>query len=77
MKETLVARIEIDDRNAASIIRIVTDGVYICKCSVRYNEYKFKTKHAFFYDCHFKPFHQIKCCGYLIDNIADAPICVL
>ena len=48
MKETLVARIEIDDRNAASIIRIVTDGVYICKCSVRYNEYKFKTKHAFF-----------------------------
>ena len=32
MKETPVARIEIEDWGAASILRIVTDGVYICTC---------------------------------------------
>ena len=30
-----------------------------------------------FYDSHFKPLHQTKCFGVLIDNRADAPICVL
>ena len=34
-------------------------------------------KNAFVYDIHFKPFHQSKCCGYLIDNRADATIFVL
>ena len=32
MKENPVARIEIEDWGAASILRIVTDGVYICTC---------------------------------------------
>ena len=36
-----------------------------------------KTKHAFVYAIHFKPVYQPKCCGYLIDNRADAPIRVL
>ena len=30
-----------------------------------------------FNDSHFKPLHQSKCCGDLIDNRVDAPICVL
>ena len=34
-------------------------------------------KHVFFYDSHFKPLHKSKCCGNLIDNRDDAPICVL
>ena len=35
MKETPVARIEIEDWGAASILRRFNDGVYICTCSVR------------------------------------------
>ena len=31
----------------------------------------------FFYASHFKPLHQSKFCGGLIDNRADAPIFVL
>ena len=30
-----------------------------------------------FFDGHFKPFHQSKCCGDLIDNRTDEPIYVL
>ena len=59
------------------MIRAVNYGVYICKCSVRPDEYKCKTKHAFVFDSHFKTLHQSKCCGFLIDNRDDAPICVL
>ena len=55
----------------------VNDGVYICKCNVQSVEYKLWTKHAFVYESHYKPLHQTKCCGVLIDNRADAPICVL
>ena len=33
MKETPVARIEIEDWGAASILRRLNDGVYICTCS--------------------------------------------
>ena len=58
-------------------MRIVNDGVFICTYNVKYDEYNFWTKHAVFYDSHFKPLHQSKCCGDLIDNRADAPICVL
>ena len=34
-------------------------------------------KHEFVYDIQLKPLHQYKCCGNLIDNRADALICVL
>ena len=34
-------------------------------------------KNAFFNDSYFKPLHQSKCWGDIIDNRADAPICVL
>ena len=51
--------------------------MYKCICSVRSDEYKCKTKHAFFNDSHVKPLHQSKYCGAIIDNIADAPIFVL
>ena len=61
----------------ASIIRRVNGGVYICTCLVRSDEYMCKTKHAFVYDSHFKPLHQSECFGGIIDNIVDAPICVL
>ena len=60
----------------ASILRRVNYGVYICTCSVRSDEYKCKTKHVFFYS-NFKPFHQSKYYGAIIDNRADAPIFVL
>ena len=53
------------------------DGVFICTCNVKSDEYNFWTKHAFVYDSHFKTLHQSKCCGVLIDNRDDAPICVL
>ena len=44
--------------SAASILRRVNSGLYICTCSVRYDEYKCNTKHAFVFDSHFKPLHQ-------------------
>ena len=34
-------------------------------------------KHVFVFDRNFKPLHRSKFCGSLIDNRADAPICVL
>ena len=62
---------------AASILRRLNDGVFICTCSFQSVEYNCWTNHAFFNESHFKPLHQTKCCGVLIDNRADAPICVL
>ena len=58
---------------AASIMRRVNDGVFIFTCNVQFAEYDCLTKHAFVYDSHFKPLHQSKRCGVLIDNKADAP----
>ena len=58
MKENPVAMIEIEDWGAVSILRRVTDGVYICTCSVRYDEYKCKKKHVIVFDSHFKPLHK-------------------
>ena len=51
--------------------------VYIFSCSVRSEEYRCKTKHAFVYDSHFNIFHQSECCGDHIDNKSDAHIFVL
>ena len=34
-------------------------------------------KSMHFYDSHYKPLHQTKCCGVLIYNRADEPIFVL
>ena len=62
---------------AAIILRRVNYGVLICTCNVQSVEYNCWTKHEFFYDSHLKPLHQTKCCVVLIDNRADAPICVL
>ena len=77
MKVTPVSGIYQVAWGAASILRRVNDGVFICTCNVQYVEYNCWTKHAFIYDIHFKPLHQTKCCGVLIDNRSDAPICVL
>ena len=55
----------------------MNDGVFICKCNVQSVEYNFWKKNAFVYDSNFKPLHQTKCCGVLIDNRDDAHICVL
>ena len=76
MNMTPVLGIERVAWDAASILRTVNDGVFICTCNVKSDEYNFWTKHAFVYDSHCKPLHQTKCCGVLIDNRADAPICV-
>ena len=77
MNVTPVSVIERVAWGAASIIRTLNDGVYICACNVQSVEYNGWTKHAFVYDSHFKPLHQTKCCGVFIDNRDDAPICVL
>ena len=77
MNVTPVSGINRVDWGAASILRRVNDGVYICTCNFHYDEYNLWTKHAFFYDSHYKPLHQTKCFGVLIENRADAPICVL
>ena len=74
MNMTLVYRIERETWVAASILRRFSDGVCICKCSVRYDEYNRKTKHAFLCDSHFKTLHQSKFCGDIIDNRSDVPI---
>ena len=58
-------------------MRIVNDGVFICACNVKSDEYNCWTKHEFFNDSYFKPLHQSKRCRDLIDNRVDAPICVL
>ena len=74
IKVNPVFRIEIEDWVAASVLRVFDNGVYICTCSVRSNEYMCKTKYTFVYDIHSKPLHKSKCCGYIIYNISDAPI---
>ena len=77
IKVTPVSGIEIEPLGAACIMIRVNDGVFICKCNVKYDEYNCWTKHVFVYESHFKPLHQSKCFGFLIDSRADAPICVL
>ena len=77
MEVTTVSGIERVTWGADSILRIVNDGVFICTWNVKYDEYNCSTKHSFVYDSHFKPLHQTKFCGVLIDNKADAPIFVL
>ena len=72
-----VLNIEIEQWGAWSFLTIVIDEVYLCSYYVRSEEYICHTKHAFFYCSHFKPLHQPKFCGVLIDNRAYAPICVL
>ena len=77
MRVNPVSGIEREPWGTASILKRVSYGVYICTCLVRSYEYKYKTKHAFIFDSHFKPLHQSNVFGDLIDNRADAPICVL
>ena len=77
MNVTPVSGIDRVPWGVASILRIVNNGVYICTCNVQSVEYNSWTNNAFVYDNHYKPLHQTKCCGVLIDNRADSPICVL
>ena len=77
MNITPVLGIEEVPWGAASILRIVNDGVYICVCNVHNVKYNCCKKHAFVYDSHYKPLHKTECCWVLIDNRSDAPICVL
>ena len=78
MEVNTVSGIERVPWGPASILRRVNYGVFICTYNVKSDEYEFWKKYAFFfYDSNFKPLHQPKCCGVLIDNRADAPICVL
>ena len=77
MEVTIVSGIERVPWGPASIMRRANDRVFICTCNVKPDEYDCWTKHAFVYDSHFKPLHQTKRCGVLIDNRSDAHICVL
>ena len=77
MEVTTVSGIEILTWGASSILRRVNDGFFICICNFKSDEYDCWKKNSFVYDSHFKPLHQTKCCGVLIYNIDDAPICVL
>ena len=77
MNITPVSRIEEVAWGAASILKTLNDGVYICAFNVRNVKYDLWTNHAFVYDSHYKPLHQTKCCEVLIENRADAHIFVL
>ena len=77
MRVTPVFGIEIEPWVEACIMIKVNDGVYICICNVKSDEYECWTKHAFVYDSHFKPLYQSKCCGDLLDNWSGSPIFVL
>ena len=77
MKLTPVSGIEIEPWGVACILIKVNDGVFVCTCNAKSDEYNFSTRHAFFYYSRFKPLHQQKCCGDLIGNIAGANIFVL
>ena len=77
MNITPVSGIEEVAWGAVSILRRVNYGVYIYVCNVNNVKYNLWTKHAFVYESHYIPLHQTECCGVLIDNRADAPICVL
>ena len=77
MNITPVFGIEEVPWGAASILRRVNSGVYICVCNVHNVKYDLWTKHELVYDSNYKPLHKTECCGVLIDNRADAPICVL
>ena len=48
MRVTPVSVIEREPWGAASILRRVNDGVYICTCDVKSDEYKCWKRHAFF-----------------------------
>ena len=63
MEVTTVSGIERVPWGAASILRRVNDGVFICTCNIQSVEYECWKKHAFVYVSHFKPLHQSKCCG--------------
>ena len=77
MKVTPVSGIQREPWGSACILRIINDGVFICTCNFKSDEYKFCTKHAFVYYGYLKPLHQYKFCGDIIDNRADAHIFVL
>ena len=77
MSITPVSGIEEGAWGAVSILRKANDGVYLCFCNVHNVKYGLWKRHAFVYDSHYKPLHWTDCCGVLIDNRADAPICVL
>ena len=77
MNITPISGIEEVAWDAASIMKTVNDGVYICVCNVHNVKYDLWAKHAFVYDSHYKPLHRTDFCGVLIDNRDDAPICVL
>ena len=55
----------------------MNDGGYICVCNAQNVKYNLWTNHAFVYDSHYKPLHKTECYWVLIDNRADATICVL
>ena len=76
MRVPPVSGIEKEPWGEACTMRKVNYGVYICTCNDESYEYKCWKKHEFFYDSHFKPLHQSKCCGALIDNRAGAPTLV-
>ena len=71
MNITPVLGIEEVSWGAANILRTVYT------CNVKNVEYDLWKNHEFIYDSHYKILHQTKCCGVLIDNRDDAPICVL
>ena len=55
---TPVFQIEIELWCAASILRTVNNGVYICTRSVRSDEYMCNTKYLVAYNSKFKPLHK-------------------
>ena len=53
MRVTPVSGIEIEPWGSASIMRKLNDGVYICTCNIKSDDYKCWTKDAFVFDSQF------------------------
>ena len=72
-----VLNIDRSKMGTAGILLRIDDGVYVFKCTVYYYVLKHFTQHTFVYDSKFSKKQKSECCGTIIDNRSNAPICVL
>ena len=59
------------------IIQVICNGVFVCVCKLYSNITKTSKSHAFVYDSYFAQNEMSGYCGVIIDNIYNAPVCVL
>ena len=59
------------------ILKYIDEEVYICTCKVKSSDNNNNVYHTFFYERHLKKWLEKECCGSLVYNKSNAPICVL